>query len=96
MLDQIDKVLEKGVFDGTWDMIKPSYAYKRDPLLQKGVRKKKYFNVNDIIIKERMKGLGPFMYGHDGSLITMNGSKYKNFEHMQEIRRQSEQSQIKF
>ncbi len=61
-LNQIDQILNKGCFDGTWDLVKPSYKYVKDPILEKGVKKRKHFNINDVLIKEK---IGHIKYTRD-------------------------------
>jgi hypothetical protein len=38
-LNQIDEIINRGCFDGTWDLVKPSYKYVKDPILEKGFKK---------------------------------------------------------
>ncbi len=92
-LTQIDQILNKGCFDGTWDLVKPSYKYVKDPILEKGVKKRKYFNVNDELIKQKIGHL-KYTHDHQGMIITMNGSKYENWQHMKEIHDRRDQEKI--
>jgi hypothetical protein len=64
--------------------VKPSYKYIKDPILEKGIKKRKIFNVNDVLIKEKINHI-KYTHDHQGMLITMNGSRYENWGHMQEI-----------
>jgi hypothetical protein len=92
-LNKIDDILNKGCFDGTWDLVKPSYKYVKDPILEKGVKKRKHFNINDAMIKERI-GHIKYTYDHQGMIVTMNGSKYENWQHMKEIHDRRDQEKL--
>ena len=48
----------------------------------------KLANVNDALIKAKIRNI-KYQFDHQGKLITMNGSKYENFEHMKQIRGKS-------
>ncbi len=40
--------MSEGCFEGTWDLIEPSYKYIKDPILEKGIKREKIFPVNDV------------------------------------------------
>ena len=62
-LNKIDTIINKGCFDGTWDLVKPSFKYVKDPILEKGVKKRKVFNVDDYLIKQKINHI-KYTYDH--------------------------------
>lgn len=89
-LEQIDSIIRKELIDGTMDSITPQYVHQVDPLLRKGVKKLKLTKVNDYALRDQIKHLD-ITYDHQGHVLTMNGSKYKNFNEMKEMRAQRDQ-----
>ena len=83
-LQSIDTVLSNGCFTGAYHLLNPKHSYLPDPVTQR--KSTKIGGVNDAKERDDLRVI-KYQYDHQGKLLTMNGSRYENFDHMNDVRK---------